>query len=43
MQRLINEGLVESNIVRDLDNDFQVLLQDRFDEAKEIKKKIRYG
>jgi len=38
MLKLMNEGLVESSIVKELDNDFQVLLNDRFDEAKEIKK-----
>jgi len=38
MEKLIHEGLVESSMVKELDNDFQVLLQDRFDEAKEIKK-----
>ena len=38
IQKLMNEGVVESGIVTQLDKDFQVLLQDRFDEAKEIKK-----
>ena len=38
IQKLIKEGLVESSVVKSLDNDFQILLQDRFDEAKEIKK-----
>ena len=38
MQKLLNEGLVESNIVKELEKDFKVLLQERFDEAKEIKK-----
>ncbi len=38
INKLINEGLVESNIVKESEKDFQVLLQDRFDEAKEIKK-----
>ena len=38
MQKLMSEGLVESTIVKELEKDFQVLLQDRFDEAKEIKK-----
>jgi 2-oxoglutarate dehydrogenase E1 component len=38
MLKLMNEGLVESSIVKELEKDFQVLLQDRFDEAKEIKK-----
>ena len=38
MQKLLSEGLVESNIVKELEKDFKVLLQERFDEAKEIKK-----
>ncbi len=38
MQKLMSEGLLESTIVKELEKDFQVLLQDRFDEAKEIKK-----
>jgi 2-oxoglutarate dehydrogenase E1 component len=37
-QKLLNEGIVESGIVKELEQDFQNLLQDRFDEAKEIKK-----
>ena len=37
-QRLMNEGVLEVGIVKDLEKDFQELLQDRFDEAKEIKK-----
>tara|TARA_B100001250_G_scaffold138972_1_gene119007 strand:+ start:8577 stop:11279 length:2703 start_codon:yes stop_codon:yes gene_type:complete len=37
-QRLMDEGVVETEIVRDLEKDFQNLLQERFDEAKEIKK-----
>ena len=37
-ERLMNEGVVESNIVKELEQDFQNLLQDRFDEAKEIEK-----
>jgi 2-oxoglutarate dehydrogenase E1 component len=36
--KLMKEGVVESNIVKELEQDFQNLLQDRFDEAKEIKK-----
>ena len=36
-QKLLNEGVVESEIVKELEQDFQHLLQDRFDEAKEIK------
>ena len=38
MDKLINEGLVELSVVKELDDDFQLLLQDRFDEAKEIKR-----
>ena len=38
IQKLMNERVVESGIVTQLDKDFQILLQDRFDEAKEIKK-----
>ena len=38
IKKLMNEGVLESSVIKDLDNDFQVLLQDRFDEAKEIKK-----
>jgi 2-oxoglutarate dehydrogenase E1 component len=34
----MSEGVVESGIVKDSEKDFQDLLQDRFDEAKEIKK-----
>ncbi len=37
-KKLMNEGVVESGIVKELEKDFQDLLQDRFDEAKEIKK-----
>ncbi len=37
-QKLLNEGVVESEIVKELEQDFKDLLQDRFDEAKEIKK-----
>ena len=37
-QKLLNEGIVESEIVKELEQDFKELLQDRFDEAKEIKK-----
>ena len=36
--KLMSEGVVESGIVKDSEKDFQDLLQDRFDEAKEIKK-----
>ncbi|MAX05566.1 MAG: 2-oxoglutarate dehydrogenase E1 component [Flavobacteriales bacterium] len=38
MKKLMNEGVLEASVIKDLNNDFQVLLQDRFDEAKEIKK-----
>ena len=37
-QKLMNEGVVEAGIAQELEKDFQDLLQDRFDEAKEIKK-----
>ena len=37
-QKLMNEGVVETEIAKDLEQDFQDLLQARFDEAKEIKK-----
>jgi len=37
-QKLMNEGVVEAGIAKELEKDFQDLLQDRFDEAKEIKK-----
>jgi len=37
-EKLMNEGVVESSIVKELEQDFQNLLQDRFDEAKEIEK-----
>jgi len=37
-EKLMNEGVVESGIVKDSEQDFQGLLQDRFDEAKEINK-----
>jgi len=37
-EKLMNEGVVESVIAKELEKDFQELLQDRFDEAKEIKK-----
>ena len=35
-QKLMNEGVVEAGIAQDLDTDFKNLLQERFDEAKEI-------
>ena len=37
-EKLMNEGVVETGIAKELEQDFQHLLQDRFDEAKEIKK-----
>ena len=37
-EKLMNEGVVEAGIAKELEQDFQNLLQDRFDEAKEIKK-----
>ena len=37
-KKLMNEGVVETGIAKELEKDFQDLLQDRFDEAKEIKK-----
>ena len=38
VKKLLNEGLIEAGIVDDLETEFQTLLQNRFDEAKEIKK-----
>tara|TARA_B100000683_G_scaffold268776_1_gene304540 strand:- start:137 stop:2839 length:2703 start_codon:yes stop_codon:yes gene_type:complete len=37
-EKLMNEGVVEASIAKELEQDFQNLLQDRFDEAKEIEK-----
>jgi 2-oxoglutarate dehydrogenase E1 component len=37
-RKLLDEGVVESEIIKELEQDFQSFLQDRFDEAKEIKK-----
>ena len=37
-EKLMNEGVVETGIAKELEKDFQDLLQGRFDEAKEIKK-----
>ena len=37
-RKLMNEGIVESTIAKELEKDFQYLLQARFDEAKEIEK-----
>lgn len=36
-QKLLNEGVVESGTLKEIEQDFQNLLQNRFDEAKEIK------
>ena len=35
---LINEGVVGANIVKEMEDEFKQLLQDRFDESKEIEK-----
>ncbi len=37
-EKLMSEGVVEASIAKELEKEFQDLLQDRFDEAKEIKK-----
>ena len=37
-EKLMNEGVVEASIAKELEQDFQNLLQGRFDEAKEIEK-----
>ena len=37
-KKLMSEGIFEASIAKDLDTDFKNLLQERFDEAKEIKK-----
>ncbi len=37
-EKLMNEGIVEASIAKELEQDFQHLLQDRFDEAQEIEK-----
>ncbi|MDB2675536.1 2-oxoglutarate dehydrogenase E1 component [Flavobacteriales bacterium] len=36
--KLINEGVVGANIVKEMEDEFKQLLQDRFDESKEIEK-----
>jgi len=36
--QLINEGVVGANIVKEMEDEFKQLLQDRFDESKEIEK-----
>ena len=38
IQKLMNEGVVEAGIAKELEKKFQNLLHERFDEAKEIKK-----
>ena len=38
IQKLLSEGVVENSIAKELEKKFQNLLQERFDEAKEIKK-----
>ena len=37
-QKLMSEGVLDSAVLKGSEQDFQSLLQDRFDEAKEIKK-----
>ena len=37
-EKLMNEGVVEKQIVQDLEDDFKSFLQQRFDEAKQIKR-----
>ena len=37
-QKLISEGVVGTNIVKSMEKEFKQLLQDRFDESKEIEK-----
>jgi len=37
-KKLVNDGILEAEIVKELEKEFQELLQDRFNEAKEIKK-----
>ena len=37
-QKLIGEGIVESNLVKEMAEEFKQLLQDRFDQSKEIEK-----
>ena len=37
-EKLMSEGVVEAGIAKELEKDFQDLLQDRFSKAKEIKK-----
>ena len=36
--KLINEGVLGANIVKEMEDEFKQLLQDRFDESKEIEK-----
>ena len=37
-EKLMNDGVFEAGIAKELEQDFQNLLQDRFDEAKEIER-----
>ena len=37
-QKLMSEGVVEANIAKEMEAKFKLLLQDRFDESKEVEK-----
>ena len=37
-QKLMSEGVVEVNIAKEMETEFKLLLQDRFDESKEVEK-----
>jgi 2-oxoglutarate dehydrogenase E1 component len=37
-QKLMSEGVVEANIAKQMESEFKQLLQDRFDESKEVEK-----
>ena len=37
-QKLMSEGVVEANIAKEMEAEFKLLLQDRFDESKEVEK-----
>tara|TARA_B110000305_G_C19456265_1_gene651134 strand:- start:1459 stop:4164 length:2706 start_codon:yes stop_codon:yes gene_type:complete len=37
-QKLINEGLVEANLAKEMEKEFKQFLQDRFDASKEVEK-----
>lgn len=37
-QKLMSEGVVEANIAKEMEEEFKLLLQDRFDESKEVEK-----